>query len=219
MTFLELCQRLRTEAGISGTGATSSKINDWIKSAYQDIQSMYATLKFLQASFAFDTTADKQDYTPTEAGITDLATWRMNRPNSMTVYPKADSTNERYLTYIPWDSFRENYLIGATRTSKGPPDIVTIRPDNTLTFWPIPDNAFTVNGEYFKVPDVMSLDTDVPIFPARFHMAIVWRALMFYGANEGAIDLYTHGQNEFNQVLRELQKNQLPHIFRGNPLV
>ena len=219
MNFLELCQRLRTESGKSGTGAVSEKLQDWIKSAYQDIQSMYANWRFLQSSFSFDTTASKQNYTPTDVGLSDFASWQLNRPNSMTIYPKTNSSNEMYLNYIPWDIYRENYLIGACRTSTGIPWLITTQPDKSLTLWPIPDDVYTVNGEYFKVPDVMSADTDVPIFPVRFHMAIVWRALIFYGANEGAIDLYSHGQNEFNSILRELQKDQLPRLYRGMPLV
>jgi len=219
MNRLTLCQRLRTEAGISGTGATPQKINDWVDSAYEEIQGMYATWKFLQEPFSFDTTASTQDYTPTDAGLSDLATWRMDRPNSMTAYLKTDSTNEQYLIYVPWDLFRENYLIGACRTSTGRPTIVTIRPNNTLTFWPIPNDVYSINGEYFKVPDVMSKDDSIPIFPTRFHMIIVWRALMFCGANIGASDLYAHGNTEFNLLLRKLQKDQLPQITMGRPLV
>jgi len=54
--------------------------------------------------------------------------------------------------------------------------------------------------------------------PERFHMAIVWRALMLYGGYEAASESYQRGQNEFTVLRSMLEVDQLPMIRMGGPL-
>jgi len=224
MNFLALCKRLRSEAGMSGTGPTTTvsqsgdslKIVEWINSAYEDIQNSNPYFKFMRKPFSFSTVVDQQAYTPTEAGITDFERWKKDQPGDIRIY--LATTDESYLTYIPWDTFKAIYIYGSSRDSKGRPSFCSVEPDNSLTLYQIPNVIFTINGEYYRSPDELSGDSDEPIFPAQFHMAIVWRALMFYGAFDAADEKYTHGQNEFKRIMARLRKDQLPGFKWGAPL-
>ena len=225
MNYLQLCQRLRQECRISGTGPTTTvsqtgeyeKVVDWIDTAYEDIQNLHANWRFLQTPFSFVMTIGTRDYTPAEASITDLSKWKFEEYGDIRCYLTA--TDEQRLEYLPWDDFRDIYLIGSSRTTTGRPGVFSIEPDDTITFDVLPDAAYTAVGEYFKTPDVLSGDADEPVFPSNYHMAIVYRAMMFFGADYAADEKYTHGYNEYRKILRKLEHNQLHHFTFGNPLV
>ena len=224
MTFLELAQRLRQEAGIAGSGPATvigqtgelGRIVSWVLSADEDIQNTYANWKFLQTSFTFPTIDTIQSYAPADVSLSDLATWKHDRIDDLTIYSSA--ADEQYLIFIPWDEFQGAYMFGSTRTQTGRPTIVTIKPDNSIYLWTIPDDVYTVTGEYFKKAQAMSVDISEPIIPSQFHMIIVWKGLMLYSAYNSAPDLYAHGQAEYRNILRKLEKSQLPEIELGEPL-
>jgi len=221
MTYLELCKRLRQEAGLSGTGPTTAisqtgemlRVVEWIDAAYESIQSYHATWRFLRSDFSFSTIDGTQAYSPADVSITDLATWI---EEDIRVYSSV--ADESYLQYELWRTFRAVYLYGAYRSQEARPTTVSIKPDNSIIFYPTPDAVYTIDGEYFKTPDAMALDADEPNFPARFHMAVVWRALMLYGAYAAADEKYAHGEKEYNRIFSELQRDQIDQISYGAPL-
>lgn len=221
MNYLSLCQRLRQEAGLSGTGPASvlnqtgemKRIVDWIAAAYEDIQNLYATWKFLREDFSFSTIASTQDYTPAAVSITEFASWIKR---DIRIYSSV--TDETFLEYQPWEVFREAYFFGSHRSQTGRPTVVTVRPNNTLTLWSIPDAVYTVNGEYYKSAQVMSANADTPVIPSRFQLIIVWKALTYYGAYAGAEEKYAHGSNEYKRLISLLEFDQLEDFTFGEPL-
>ena len=89
-----------------------------------------------------------------------------------------------------------------------------------MDLWPIPDAVYTVNGEYVKQVTAQTLtnNTDIPVIPDQ-QLIIVWKALMYYGAFEGAPEVYAHGETQFNNALNKLEYNQLPKITYGPSLL
>ena len=221
MNYLALCQRLRQEAGLSGTGPTSvlsqtgemKRVVDWAASAYEDIQNLHATWRFLRNDFSFPTIASTQDYTPAAVGLTEFASWIKE---DIRLY--SSLSDEQLLEYHPWEIFRQAYFIGTQRTQTGRPTIVTVKPDNALALCQIPDAVYTVNGQYYKSAQVMSANADTPVIPTRHQLIIVWRGLMYYGAYAGADEKYTHGQNEYKKMLFALEYDQLEDMTYGEPL-
>ncbi len=221
MNYLALCQRLRQEAGLSGTGPVSvlnqtgemKRIVDWVASAYEDIQNLHAIWRFLRTDFSFSTIASVQDYTPAAVALTDFAAWVKE---DIRLYSSIE--DEDPLAYYPWEIFRPSFYVGSHRTQTGRPTVVTVRPNNSLTFWQIPDAAYTVNGEYYKTAQVMSANSDTPVIPARFQMIIVWKGLMYYGAYAGADERYAHGNNEYRRLISLLEFDQLEDTTFGEPL-
>lgn len=222
MTFLELCQRLRQEAGISGSGPVSvlgqtgemKRVVDWISTAYEDIQNMHNSWRFLRADFSFPTINNVQDYTPAAVNLPEFAEWMRD---DLRIY-QTSVADETYLSYVPWAAFRQNYLFGSQRTETSRPTIVSVRPNTALSLWQVPNGAYTVSGEYFKTADIMTANASVPVIPARFQLIIVWKALMYYGAYAAADEKYAHGNNEFKTMKSRLELDQLDRATYGAPL-
>jgi len=223
MNFLQLAQRLHSEAGVQGSTHTTVvgqtgmllKLVNWISTANDDIQNLHPRgWKFLQKAFSFVTVATQQNYTPLEAGITYMGDWKTD---DVRAYSAAADESE--LVYVPWDMFRLAYKMGTNRTQAGRPSVFSIMFDMSMELWPIPDAVYTVNGEHWMSANTMVVaDASAPLIPSQYHMIIVWRALMLYAAKQGADEVYAHGNNEYNKILRRLEANQLPRITYGRPL-
>ncbi len=221
MTFLQLCQRLRSETGISGTGPSTVigqtgdllRVVQWVSSAYEDIQNARPDWQFAQTSFSFPTISGTATYTPVAVSITDLLSWKND---DFRVYLAA--ADETFLAYLPWDAFRAAYQFGSLRAQTGKPTVVTTKPNDSIILWPTPDAVYTIDGQYYKKARTMTANADEPVFKSNFHLAIVWRALMFYGADLGAAEAYAHGEREYNKIMRKLDFDQLPEITYGAPL-
>ena len=224
-TFLELCADLRREAGISGTGPSSVvgqtgemlRVVEWVLSAYRSIQNLHPNWLFLQNDFSFQTVAGTGNYTKTATGTPELGAWKAQ---TFSCYLTAAGVNaEQFLCYVPWDDFSDAYMMGSTSVQQGLPVYFTIKPDQSVQLWPIPNDAYTVRGEYFKRAQSMAANSDEPLIPLAFQEAIVWRALMLYGAYAAADEKYSHGQNEYQSVLSRLELNQLPEFQLGEAML
>lgn len=189
------------------------RVADWISSAYEDIQNLHATWRFLRDDFSFSTIADTQDYTPAAVNLISFASWVKE---DIRIYSAL--SDEQFLEYHPWEIFRQAYFIGTQRTQTGRPTIVTVKPNNALALCQIPDAVYTVNGQYYKAAQVMSANDDTPVIPVRHRMIIVWRALTYYGAYAGADEKHAHGSNEYKKLLFALQHDQLENMTYGEPL-
>lgn len=226
-TFLAGCQRLNQEAGLSGSGPTttvgqtgiSKQVVDWYNSAYIDVLSEHTNWLFMQDEFSFQTTASKRLYTISDTGVTDLQKWKTDDFGSFRVFLTSSGVNtEQFMYSLLWSDYRQMYIFGATRTAEGIPTYFSIRPDRSLDFYLVPDNIYTITGEYFKKPVELSSDTDEPIFPSEFHMIIVWRALMYYAGFDAANEKYVTGKSEYRKLLMRLELDQLPKMTFGGPL-
>lgn len=220
MNFLQLVQRLRMEAGVSGTGPVSvvaqtgemSELVTWIQAAYQDIQNLRPNWRFMQDEFTFPMIAGVKIYLPTAVSLDDLAIWL---PDDVRAYLVV--ADESALTYEPWADFRAIRDMGTIPT--GRPTHFSIKPNNALVFWPTPDDDYTCRGEHICVPDELSANTDTPIIPAQYHMLIVWRALTSYGAALAAEEKYNHGLQEYRRLMKAMESTQLPDEDIWEPLV
>jgi hypothetical protein len=217
MTFLELANRLLSEADISGAGLITTanqqgeykQAIDYINTAYADIQLQHANWDFLRGDVSFNTISGVNNYSETAISLTDLSEWS---PETMRIYLTANGIiTEQYLIPVGWDEFRDLFMFGNARIQTGFPTHFTVKPaDNSLTFYPIPDNVYTAEGEYYKNPSVLVNDTDQPIFQTRFHMIVVWRALMYFATQLNAQELYVIGNIEYRKLLFKLEQFACP---------
>jgi len=219
MNRLQLCKRLRELAGIAGTGPTTTlgqtgelgRVVGWIDDSYADICDKRQDWEFLRNDFSFNCTAAQSVYP--QATVTNHANWK---DDSLRCY-LTTTNDEQWLTYIPWDIFRDTRLKGATRDVTGRPIQFSIKPDKSLVLYPIPDDAYTIDGEFYRTAAVMTADTDTPIFQ-RFHMAIVFNALMRYAAYIADPMLYAYGQKEYGRLINKIDANNTPTITAGGAL-
>jgi hypothetical protein len=221
MNFLEGVKRLRQEAGVSGTGPTTvvsqtgemKRLVDWYNTAWLDVQTDMPDYNWMRGSFTLTLSSGDPEYTPADASLTDHRSWVRD---SLKVY-LTSVADEVELEYVSYAEFRPLYMVGSVST--GQPFCYTVKPDKTLRFYPTPNAAYTVTGEYQKTASEMTADADEPGLPAEYHMAIVYRALMKYGRYEAAPEVYDDAKAEYKRMTTAIKMDQLPDICMGGPLL
>jgi len=223
MNFLQLCRRLREEAGISGNGPMSvtgqtgemKRLVNWIGSAWEDIQRMRQNWRWMRGSFQFTTTNGDYDYSPSEAGIAQrFRSW--DRNTFRVYYTTLGVSNQRPIDWIPYLEFQKIYLTGPVVT--GAPICFSIAPDNKLLIGPFPDGQYTITGDYWKSNQTLTIDSDTPEMPTEYHEYIVYRALEKYGLYESASEVVMRAKEEQRHYKRTLEANQLPFFDTAGPV-
>jgi hypothetical protein len=229
VNFLQLINRARVECGVSGasvplisvTGLTgeSARFANWINSAWVDLQTSKEDWQWMRDTFQFNTVTQQQIYTPTEAGVgPTFGNWKRD---SFRVSSVGQQYKDEQLTnYMDWTTFRNLYIYANMRYTYARPVVVSIDPDKNLAFGSVPDQPYVIVGEYYVKPTEFTDATDAPpsTFPDRFHLMIVYRAMMFYGGYESAPEVYQRGELEYKRLMNRVAIDQLPTMISGAPL-
>ena len=200
MDFLTLCQRLRQETGIADSGPSNvtgqvgdmKRLVDWTNESWLRIQSSQASWNWMWVQSS--ATATVGDAVLTLAlDVERVAYLRVG-----------DYT----LTEIDYDTYRETYQT----LNDGRPTGYAVRPDGVFVFNTLPDQAYGVVYEYYSTPAYLVNNIDVPAMPQRFHMLIVWGALMEYALFDEANELLNKANLNYQQLFAELMRDQSPEI-------
>ena len=216
MNFLELCQTLRREAGVSGTGPASVtgqsgeylRLINWINQAWSEIQQLRPDWRFMWAQGSFTTAAGIADYTGAamnvEADNYDLGSFVLT-----------DSLGgKRPMAYACYRDWKEAY--GAATLTNNTPHLVTDLPNGSIRFTAPPDGAYPVTFDYYRSPQTLVDNTDEPWLPARYHMLIVHKAMMYYAGYESAPEVLQDATLRWNPLYDAMESTQLPHIGFGH---
>jgi hypothetical protein len=218
MNRLQIAQRTHFFSRIAGTGPTTTinqtseygKIVEWNDAAYEDIQRKDGGMwDFLRTDIpaTAQLSSGTGEYTPTALNMSDLKNWILD---DMRVYLTATgTTDEQEIFWMEWPDFRRVYGFGAARTQEGRPSVFTIRPDKSIKFWSIPDDTYTLDGEYYAKPDTMTADADETVFPGDdFDMLVVWRSLVYYGRDYIKQNKEQEAIQEYTKLLAALRIDQ-----------
>lgn len=202
MTFLELCQAVRAEAGIQGSGPSTvvgqtgmyGRIVDWVGEAYAEILKMHPW-SFLWTRVTPELTSAQAAYTGADfdPAITDLGR----------IY--SGSMKDLTTTNTPKIYFRDWSILDAQAAASGPPRYFTRRPDDAIIFYPTPDAVYEVQFDYLKDGHTLVDNTDTPLIPdATLHKIIVYKALDYYGMYDENQTASLHGGRQFNMMLGQM---------------
>lgn len=230
MNFLEIAQAVARESGTAGTGVNPTtvtgqsnhllKIVEWVKSAWRDIQNKHSDWRFLEEEYTGSLSSGTREYSASDFNLTRHGAWVHSenwQDAPVTAYKtSAGVADEQAIFFRRYDDFRAFDLVGTART--GRPSLFTVTPSNTLMFDPIPDEAYTVKGNYKKTAQVLASDVDVPDCPERFHEAIVHKALMYLHADQEAQFRYQMSEARFRENMDALEDDQLPPVYLGGAL-
>lgn len=211
MTFLELCKRVRQDAGVSGEGPTSvtgqngmlARIVRFVINANNEIQLENADWYFLWAQGQGSTITKVNNYFDGDFGI--------DRMRSIRTF----TCNEETIEARDWDWYMREVKGKGKDKELGVPKYYTVRPDNKILFFPVPDGDYPVSVDYYRKPVPLVNGTDVSVIPEEYHEAIVCRALMFYAHYEEDTYLFQTKLLEYNQWLNRLSQTQQPQITFG----
>lgn len=207
MTFLELCQRVREESGISGAGPVSvtsqsgilQKVVSWVRQADLDIKSLHKdSWRFLWRMATVSLTEDVRLYSSQSLALSDLG------------YIRSMEIAGQPVQRMSWDMFKAHgCLKGSDRQQ---PTVFTTRPDNVIVVFPLPDADYGIDIEYQARPIALQNNLDVSSIPESYHNAIVQKALMYYANHEEDNDLFQKAQFWYEQALSDLAADQLPQM-------
>lgn len=223
-TFLELCQRTRELAGISGVGPTSVtsqngenlRIVNWTRQAWVDIQNRYDHWAFMRKALSFQTIPGQQIYTPADMNAPDLRGVSMTDTVRcfLTATGKGD---EQYMVPWDWPSFNDTYLYGLQVPAR--PVVYAVRPeDKAMAFGSIPDQVYTIQGVYYTRAVKLMANGDIPALPEQYDEIIPYRAIMKYAGYEAAPEVKLEARENYSQLLAQLAADQLPMLCAGEAL-
>lgn len=242
MNFLQLCQRAAVECGVaSGTailtalpttvGATGSlgRVVNWVGDAWNELQMVHddwdwmRSSNLLGAGASFPTIAGQASY-PLGIGagtvgiaVDSFGKWDVETFRNFTT--AVGFLNEIFMDDIPFDSWRNGYMLGAMRVVQTRPISIAVGPDQSLNLGPPPDGTYTITGDYFVAPSLMVNDTDIPVgLPTRFHLLIVYRAMIKYSGYESAPEVEQRGSTESARMMANLMAVRAPRLHFGGAL-
>lgn len=138
--------------------------------------------------------------------ITDpLGVMTMTSSNTTTF---AGFKSEIFMDYIDYDVWRNTYQYGALRQINTRPISVSVGPQKQLVVGLYPKAGYTVVGDYYTAPVLLTADTDIPAMPDRFHLAIVYKAMVSCGLFESASEIIQRGSSEGDKWTRRLMADQ-----------
>jgi hypothetical protein len=230
MTYLQLCNRLKLETGTGGNDLTTvlnlrgdlKRLVNWVSQAYVDIQNERDDWQFLRVSTTFNTVAGKQSYSltggPPDMSITDFASWRNESFRAYLL--SAGIPTEIILTqYYDYSVFRDFYMLGSRRLVTGRPLYWTIAPDKSIVLGFTPNDIYVVTGEYYRTPQVLENNSDQPLVPSRYQMAIVYKAMEKYGLYNVANEQIEAGRQGYKRMLNSMVFDQTPMVGMGGSLI
>lgn len=223
MNFLQLCQRLFIEGGISGqitsvqnqTGE-ALRIVTWVAGAYREIlNSDQFNLNFIRKSTVAQLTPGQGTYTKAQLGVPTLGQWDTD---TMRVAINANLLDETFLIGQRYPEFRDYWEFSSRRAVLSRPLNCTVTPETDLRIAPLPEAPYYLNFQWTEVaPDLLDAG-DVPVIPERWHMAIVWRALRHYGLFESAPEVVMRADTSYREIAFQMTLDQSPEIVVGNPI-
>lgn len=208
MTFLELCQRLRQEVGAAGVGPAAVKAQhgeaarliSWISQAWTEIQTEHRDWRFAWAMGEVMMEDGYRDYPlPNDFG---------------SFIPETIYLGDRRLTLLPYRIFRQRFR----KPTVQEPKHLTVTPDDTLrtggvlSIDGIPDENDALTFEYYRKPQVLAENGDVPRLPEEYHMLIVYQAMIQYGLYENAGEVVQQGSANTQRILRLITDSELPDM-------
>lgn len=216
MNYLQLAQAVKRESGLSGGGPISlsaaigddDRIFKWVNWAARDVTLAREDWRWRRGSATLASTTSMTN-AAAAFGLTDFASWKdaagLYKPSAYRIADGAQTEHE--LQWLTYDQFRKQFMIGTPAT--GSVQYWSISPTDEFLVGPAPDSAHFLRADYIKDYTDMAADTDVPALPTRFHMLIVWRALMEYGGFDAAGEVFMRAEKNYTLTWTSLVQSQL----------
>ncbi len=236
MNYLELCQKTRKKCRIAGTGPTTvisqtgmyEKVVEWVQEAWDEIQRDRPDWDWMRKVVSFETTAGCTAYSATDTGLTDWGNWwpataRIYKGDTMllpaggswswdgiggddVLWYSEGKTSEVFLEYQEYDQWQYSHGVGVTENDE--PRIVTVSPNKSLVFTPTPDDAYTILCDYQRDLQIMTDDADIPEMPVDLHMAIVWKAVMYFAEDKLFLERRQFAEAQYDIIMNKTNRDQ-----------
>lgn len=199
-TFLAICQEVSDIVGLQGTIQSVSTVSgyqstlvQYVKNAYEDIQSYRDEWRFLRTFVNINLTAGDTSYTP----ISNIEKWDMTH-----IY-----YDNSPLTIVSYDYYIESEQLTASQSS---PSLVAQDYSNKNLHFNPADSSYTITAYYWSIPETLSNNTDIPSIPVEYHKLIIYRAATDFAAFIGNGNLYQAYNAKASTLTGKLLRNYNP---------
>jgi hypothetical protein len=121
--------------------------------------------------------------------------------------------DEQTVRYVPYEQWAFSFLQRGQRGT-GQPAAFTLLGDGQLQFDMVADFPYTLRFDYRRMQQELLIDADTPIMPARFHMLIVWWAVVHYYCltRDGSTELRQKAEVNLRREKQKLVNEQLDEV-------
>lgn len=223
-TFLQLCQAVYREGGISGQITSTQNQNgealrvvNWVRNAYQEILNDQGLVwKPIRKAAVVQLSDGVGTYTFADFNLPQGVQYDTR---SMRVATDPNLLDETFVIHMDFKQFRDYWLFSTRRTVRSRPLNASVDDDTNLRIAPLPDNDnWWLNMQYQHMPQTFQADNDVSVLPERFENVILWRALRHYGMYEAAPEVVARAEMAYKETLQQLYQDQTPEVLVGEPL-
>lgn len=221
MNYLALCQRFYRESGesfskpdtVDGATGYDALVTGWINQTWLDIQKdrrARGRWKWAWREWSMTIGPSSRDYvlpTPTGAKVPIAVI----APDSLTIEPQGAPGQVQPLRAQDWFDMRRETRVVKT----GRPARFAELENGKLRFDRLPDANYTVRGEGWLGPWLLTKNTDEPDMPGEYHMLIVYQALLDYGRWESAGEQYRAAEVAAARLWRQLLQQQAQPVRVG----
>ena len=193
MNRLQIAQTINTLAGTQGTVSTTESPTGYqaalilfIDQGYTEIQKYRDEWKFMRREVLMPLSATVSTFTNTDISKIDRVRYERDE-----------------LKQVAYD----DWIV--TEHKEGVPTEFTDNPGTReLTFNPS-DAPYLPTLYYWAVPDIMTLNGDIPVLPVEFHNLLVYKALVGLGSYLGNYDLVNEYSFQYETMMGQMMRSQL----------
>lgn len=220
--YLELvnkvCRRYNevelTSSNFASASGFYATVKDAVNNAIRDINQMHHQWPWNHTSYAETLVVGTNRYSfQSDTKVVDFDSFRIRKNttygNATVKLKKIDY--EEYLDHLV-DS---EYDTEITTNGDTVPRYVAQTQERTYVIWPIPDQTYTLDYEYFALPTDLSAYDDVPSIPQAFEFAIMYGALMHMYAFRDDLEMFDRYKSLFDDAVGKLRSayiNRYDHI-------
>lgn len=210
-TYIDLISTTRLLCGMQGTGPSSIEdaqgveevLVRAVRDAYVDIQNTREDWKWMEISHSFTTSASKDTYTFLDIFLTETPQFKKYQKNSFII----TDNKKIYLRELDRDVLEARYL--NDDLEKLPTQYAIDPPTNHVILKGIPDGVYTVDFRYYRSPEILSVETQVPILPLPFHDLILYKAIEKMAIYLGVPETYKHYSLESAKMMGQLMRLEI----------
>ena len=223
-TYLELTRLTRLLSGIQGTGPSSVVSNQGIeevlaravRDAWVDIQNIREEWNFLEGSSSFNTVATQDTYTLLDIFLSSTPDFKKYKLDSLIITNGLGKKS--YLQHYDRDVLEAQFL---NSTQQELPHKYAVDPStSSIILKAIPDGVYNVDFRYWKNPEILLTDSQVPSLPIGFHNLIAYKAVEKMAVYLSSPETYRQYATEAAKMMGQLMRLEIPKKrMRALPLV
>ena len=208
MNFKKIVSKVNLHAGLQGS-VSSVEATDYqeylaeaVRSAWVDLQNEREDWKFMWETDTFSTSAGINEYSNASIMTAAGNTWGVAKWKLDAFYKDSDK-----MTEVEWEFYRDNED-GLKEADSKSFVIKEFRDAGIIILGS--EAIHSIQTEYYRTPQELLSNTDIPLLPEEFHYILVWKALEDVAAYLGNSAIYERHSWKYDTLINKLMKSQVP---------